>query len=848
MKKSVSLSAVAGVGLLGWLLAVVCMSVVFWPVLPKYAGLVAGDAMPFFAYPWRTLQIEELLASGSFTPHALYRILLDPLWMHELTFIVDSLVLMGAGIYYLRARGAHPLAALCGGLALGFSGYTFTLFSAGHRGYFHMFSCAVWAFGLIARGFETRRLFYYAMLGMVFAWGVPYQPDVLLLVGALAAAYALWLTFRGGSAHDAHPADGAARDVLRRVVAVWPRFVVSLVFMALAGFGGIRGAVTTQIANRDAQIASVTGKTSDAAAPSREKTAAEKRERWLFATNWSLPPEDVLEFVVPGVFGNESMQGAHPYWGRLGRPDDSVFQRGRMMPNYRQHTVYLGVIPVLLALLAVVGGWRSRRAKSLAPMTAAPAQPASALRSPASDVPFWCGVWIVCLLLAMGRYTPLYQAFYAIPYMDYIRAPVKFLHLVEIATAFLAGFGLDFFLRGEQVKARRLLLRVSLGAALLLGVTVLVALVAKAAIVSHIVALGLGQAAEGLGRYTLANGLRALAVACAVVCVAYVTVRRPGRRAALAIGCCLVAGVSLDQAVVARRYVKELDLEPFYRENAVVKAVRKEVGGRPSALVNYVTQNTWQDWFSFSLSANGIRNLTPVAEDRGTPYGTLFASLQDDPVRLWQVLHAEFVVVPRKSAESLMKAGALRPVLDFDLASGSVRQALQPDEKTLTLARVRDAAQGPSFVSDWQGGVPVDKQVEALVRGGRTVSDAPAASGPSSASVERAAQVLSRRGVAGALATRVRTQSSGAGLLVFDDRVTEKLDLRVDGVRAPLYTADGVWATAHVPAGTHEVVLRRTGACGGLLILSVAVALVLFVWGGCVMVFGWKDLHAGAAA
>jgi len=842
MKKSGLLSAVAGVGLLGGLLVVVCMSVVFWPVLPKYVGLVAGDAMPFFAYPWRTLQIEELLASGSFTPHALYRILLDPLWMHELTFIVDSLVLMAAGMYYLRARGAHPLAALCGGLALGFSGYTFTLFSAGHRGYFHMFSCAVWAFGLIARGFETRRLFYFAMLGMVFAWGVPYQPDVLLLVGALAAAYALWMTFRG-TAHDAHPTEGGARGVLRRTLAVWPRFLVSLVFMVLAGFGGIRGAVTTQIANRDAQIASVTGKTSDAAAPSREKTAAEKRERWLFATNWSLPPEDVLEFVVPGVFGNESMQGAYPYWGRLGRPDDSVFQRGRMMPNYRQHTVYLGVIPVLLALLAVVGAWRARRARPSAPLTSA-----SDFRGPVSDVPFWCGVWIVCLILAMGRYTPLYQAFYAIPYMDYIRAPVKFLHLVEIATAFLAGFGLDFLLRAERGDARKLLLRVSLVAALLLGVAALVALVARAAIVGHIVALGLGQAAEGLGRYTLANGLRALAVASGVACGAYVTVRRPGRRSALAVGCCLVAGVALDQAVVARRYVKALDLEPFYRENAVVKAVRKEVGARPSALVNYATQNTWQDWFTFSMSANGIRNLTPVAEERGTPYGAVFAALQDDPVRLWQVLRAEFVVVPRKSAESLMRAGALRPVLDFDLASGSVRQALQPDEKTLTLARVRDAAPGPVFVTDWQGDVPVDKQVEALARGRRMVSDAPAAAGPAAEGAERAAQVLSRRGVAGSLATRIRTQSSGAGLLVFDDRVTEKLDLRVDGVRAPLYTSDGVWATAHVPAGTHEVVLRRAGACGGLLVLSVAVALLLFAWGGCVMVFGWKDLHAGVAA
>ena len=48
---------------------------------------------------------------------------------------------------------------------------------------------------------------------------------------------------------------------------------------------------------------------------------------------WSLPPEDCLEFLVPGIYGNDSFRPPYPYWGRLGQPHD--FQPGRMMPNYR---------------------------------------------------------------------------------------------------------------------------------------------------------------------------------------------------------------------------------------------------------------------------------------------------------------------------------------------------------------------------------------------------------------------------------------------------------------------------------------------------------------------------------
>jgi hypothetical protein len=798
------------------------MSIVFLPVLPKYTGLIAPDSMPFFAWPWRTPQVENLLAEGTFSPHNLYWLILHPLYAHELTYIIDTLVLTLGAVYYLHTQRLHPLSAWFGGLALGFCGYTFTLFSAGHRGYFHMFSCAVWAFGLIVSGFATRRLTPFALLGLVLAWGVSYQPDVLLLVGALAAAYVLWLTF----------SKSKIQNLKSKILTIWPRFAISLVILVLAGFAGVRSAVTTQIANRDAQIAGAAGRSvTESTADTPEKSAAERRERWLFATNWSLPPEDVLEFLVPGVFGNDSGQPPYPYWGRLGRPHDSLFQKGRMMPNYRQHTVYLGLIPLLFAIFAAF----SRFGRADARPSPENETPKSSFLNPNfSDVPFWCGVWLVCLLLAMGRYTPLYRLFYALPYMDYIRAPVKFLHLVEIATAFLAGFGMELFLRGEQDdKLRRRLVKLACGMAGVLLISVLVALTARPALVRHIAGLGLGQVADALGGYTLRNTVRAAGLAVVVAGALWAVVYRiRDARAPWVLAACLIALLCLDQATVARRYVRPMELGPLYHENAVVKALRSQAGDRTPNVVSYATQNVpGHEWFSSSLAFNGIRNLAPSQDDMGGAYGQLFTALQKDALKLWRRLHAQAVIVPRKSAESLIRAGVLRPLLDFELGAGTVRSVQQPGEQTLTLATVVQPVVAPYFVAEWLGDIPVARHAETAATSDLPVSDAPRVEGQTGGAAK--VEVLTVRGRPGVLATRVRVSAQAPGLLVFDERLRDRQQLLVDGAPVQLYTVDGIWPAALIPAGDHEVVLR-TSKQSVALFVSVCAALI---------VLGWAAIH-----
>jgi hypothetical protein len=852
-----------GIACLGVAVFAVCAVLVFFPAFPKFVGLASPDASPYYGFAYRTGVLEGLLTGGAFTPHTLYWLLFNPLYAHELTYVIDTLVLVLAGVYYLMGRRVHPLAAWTGGLALGMSGYTFTLFCAGHRGYFYMFSCAVWAFGLLIRCFETRKLFYFAMLGLVLAWGVPYQPDVLVLVGAVAAAYALWLTIRHRSQEsefrvfnaEAQRSKGLGKcegigkkgkgsPIWENVVSVWPRFSVSVLVLALAGFGGIRSAVTTQIAGRDAQIAGVSAQAFDANKKPAKLTDAEKHTRWLFATNWSLPPEDMLEFIVPGVFGNESMQMPYPYWGRLGRPSDEVFQKGRMMPNYRQHTVYLGIVSVLFALFAVVVYVSGRRTKNVSPL-----QPAADLRPPASDIPFWCAVWVVCLVLAMGRYLPLYRIFYAIPYMDYIRAPVKFHHLAELATAFLAGFGMDAFMRapyGASALRRKLAwLAGGLTVALVLGAGLM--LVNKPDIVKHISSLGLGQAAETLSGYAVQNLMRSACFAALVAGLAYAS-HKGGERAVARIGTVFLLVFALDQAWVAQRYVRVINVEPLYRENVVVKAINKAGNGQIVNVVNYATSPNASgiDWFGSSLTFNGIRSMSPSQEERGTPYERLFSGLQNAPVRLWNVLHAQGVIVPRKAAEGLLRAGVLRSVMDFELGAGVVRQALQPGEQNLTLASIPGALKGPVFVAGWQGDVPVEKQVDAVVGGRQTVSDAPSPAGGNVGGAGEV-EVLAAHGLPGVFASRVRVSAKVPGLLIFDERTTDKQEILIDGKPVQKHVADVLWPAALVPVGEHEVVLRQQRKPASFL-MSVLTTLAVLGWGLCAMLRGHRAQGAGVVA
>ena len=396
---------------------------------------------------------------------------------------------------------------------------------------------------------------------------------------------------------------------------------------------------------------------------------------------------------------------------------------------------------------------------------------------------------------------------------------------------FLAGFGFHIFLKDQDGLVRRKLLWTAIGVTSFLLVGSLVALLARPAIVHHVTALGLGQIAEGLGAYTVRNFARATGIAFLIL-IAIVTVgfRRQSEWSRVILGCCLLGVLCLDQCEVARRYVRVIDLEPFYRENAVVKALKAQAGNRVPNVVNYAQQNaTGHDWFSSSLTFNGIRNLAPAAEEMEGPYGRLFREFQKDPVRLWWILGAQSVIIPTKGIEGFVRGGVLRPLLNFEVSGDRVRQVQQLGDKTYTLAALTAAPSAPRFMTMWDGDVSPERQVEALTKSKQSVSDAPVIAGGPTAATGAQVDVLAERLLPGVLATRVRVNAKATGLLVFNERVDERQEVLVDNQVVPRYVADAVWRAVLVPAGEHEVVLRYKRSPRALLV-SILVSLAVILW------------------
>ena len=786
---------------------------IFADVLSWGMAPLAPDAMPFFSFGHRTLTLDNLLAAGGeATPQHLYWLIFPPLLANKLTYLVDTLVLVLAGVYYLRARRISRLAAWLGGLALGYSGYTFTLFSAGHRGYFHMFSCAVFAFGLLVHCFRERRWFHFAMLGACLAWGVPYQADVLAMVVLLAGAYTLWLTCARASDPVTPP--------WRRIVRVYPRFLLTLAVAALIAAPGLKSVLDVQMNGRKQQLAA------SIAATTQGSSQSDRQAQYIFATNWSLPPEDMAEFLVPCLFGVDSADRALPYWGRLGRAYDWAPNR-REMPNYRQHTVYLGVVQILFAFLAALAYLAWRRTQRVHPATIGTTGEVGFW----VDVPFWVGAGVVCLLLALGRYTPCYHLFYAIPYMDLVRDPVKFHHLVEICTAMLFGVGVEFWLlnrqRAEAPHTGMLDLDVTLRWAAVLAGLVSLGLFLAAAVVSAsgesvratITQVGLGPLAEPLSQALCANIVRSAWLAALAAGLIWLGRSRPSARWPLLFAAtALTLIVAADSVLIARRYLRPIDMGPFYRVNPVVRAALEH--GEPGAgIANYLTGNDPNsDWFASSLWRNGLRLTIPAAGAATTTETEVAQALGSRPDLFWAASDTRFVAATWSALEPMIQARVVTPVLSFrlDPRSGQVR-VVAPAADACLLGEYTAAPPAMRVVAGWRGGLQEQGQLAAMRQAGwdpvrGVVSDFPGGDAATTGSVGQicgSARVVIRRGSDFQFSTTFDVDATQAGMLLTDERDSGELAAVVDGHAAPVQRVNALWCGVPVPAGRHQVRLGQ---------------------------------------
>jgi len=200
--------------------------------------------------------------------------------------------------------------------------------------------------------------------------------------------------------------------------------LIALAAFVLIGIPNFKSALGQTLKGREDQIAKGENIT--------QKNASEADKRWEFVTNWSMPPEDTLEFFNARVHGDTSCpfvlsinlaNGIKPYEGALGRPLNAP--RG----NYRQHSLYVGWMTCLLALCGIVSIFFAPKGKR-------------------ADRIFFVAAGVLFYLLSLGRYfEPTYRVIFSLPFGDLIRCPVKWHHLTEFCIAVTAAYGIEFLLQ-----------------------------------------------------------------------------------------------------------------------------------------------------------------------------------------------------------------------------------------------------------------------------------------------------------------------------------------------------------------------------------------------------------------
>ena len=321
--------------------------------------------------------------AGVLYPFNLLTALLLPVWVGISFNVVFHLWLGGVGTFaYLRLIDAGRAGALTGGMTFALSGYA--VVRAMSQNFVDVMAWMPFLFAALELAARRRSLRCLGLAAGVFALQLlAGHPQAALYSAAAAFLYALYrgLGMRGNGA--------GSGSGLSSPTAVWTAAVAGT-FALGAGMAAVQLLPTWELVQLSGRSEGLTYE--------------------QFA-RMSLPPERLVCLLLPDFFGN-SATGS--YWGR-----EAGF--------FIQLCPYIGVLPLLLAVLALRGN-RNRHA------------------------PFFAALAAAALLLSLGRYTVLYEVLYELPGLSFFRIPTRFLLWWAFAAAVLSGLGLERLCSGGHRK------------------------------------------------------------------------------------------------------------------------------------------------------------------------------------------------------------------------------------------------------------------------------------------------------------------------------------------------------------------------------------------------------------
>ena len=372
-------------------------TVFYYPLTEWMTGEIRAGRLPlwipliFGGYP--------LLADGEVGP--LYPpnlVLLAPFSMSQAYAAMRTLhfAVAAVGLYGLaRALGAGRFGAVIGGLAFGYGS-----FMVGHLEHDNILRSAAWLpWLLLAAELALRRTgpwrAVWALAGaLVLALqclGLHIQPVLLSLLALGAYLVVGPLEAPGGGSSPPLREEPAPRSARRSGIrALLPRATIGAAIVGLGfGLAAMQLVPLYLLGQRSVRPSLVT---------------------YDYATSYAVSPPQLLTLLFPYMFHFDA-------------------QRSWALWSPHESTLYVGVAPLVLALIAV-----------------------AFLRTRAAC--FFGVVAAVSLILALGDYLPIkpYAIIWNLPGFVYLRAPARFGLLFELALACLAALAIDWLARRARAE------------------------------------------------------------------------------------------------------------------------------------------------------------------------------------------------------------------------------------------------------------------------------------------------------------------------------------------------------------------------------------------------------------
>jgi hypothetical protein len=205
---------------------------------------------------------------------------------------------------------------------------------------------------------------------------------ILLLAGLWAGFWALKPGAAADGGFDSRPASSA----LKRLASAW--LWLGLAAMLALGLSAAQLLPTAEYLTQSQRASLV---------------------EYDFAMNYSFWPWHLSTLLAPGLFGSPV---SGDYWGYA---------------NYWEDAIYVGLLPLILAVAALVRGLPHRTGR----------------RTPMTALTWFLAVlFAVALLFSLGKFTPVFPWLYRnIPTFNMFQAPARWMLWAEFSLALLAGIG-----------------------------------------------------------------------------------------------------------------------------------------------------------------------------------------------------------------------------------------------------------------------------------------------------------------------------------------------------------------------------------------------------------------------